>query len=93
MGISDDFFTIIFFFKTNPRSRDRFLTVKALGLTKPSNYGIYMSLGKQSELTDSKMAPFSPMFPLGVTPNPPIRPAHRSLQMLTQTSWMMHTLS
>lgn len=31
--------------------------------------------------TDSNMAtPFAPMLPLGVTPRPPIRPAHRSLQ-------------
>lgn len=31
--------------------------------------------------TDSNMAtPFAPMFPLGVTPSPPIRPAHRSLR-------------
>jgi hypothetical protein len=31
-------------------------------------------------LTDSKMAtPLAPMLPLGVTPRPPINPAHRSL--------------
>lgn len=31
-------------------------------------------------LTDSNMAtPLAPMLPLGVTPRPPIRPAHRSL--------------
>ncbi len=34
--------------------------------------------------TDSNMAtPFAPMFPLGVTPSPPIRPAHRSLKHRT----------
>lgn len=33
------------------------------------------------KLTDSNMAtPLAPMFPLGVTPSPPIRPAHRSLR-------------
>ena len=31
-------------------------------------------------LTDSKIAtPLAPMLPLGVTPRPPISPAHRSL--------------
>lgn len=31
--------------------------------------------------TDSNMAtPLAPMFPLGVTPRPPINPAHRSLK-------------
>ena len=29
--------------------------------------------------TDSKIAPFSPIFPLGVSPKPPISPAQRSL--------------
>ena len=34
-----------------------------------------------TKLTDSKIAaPFSPIFPLGVRPNPPIRPAPKSLQ-------------
>lgn len=32
--------------------------------------------------TDSNMAtPLAPMFPLGVTPRPPINPAHRSLKV------------
>lgn len=32
-------------------------------------------------LTDSKMAtPLAPILPLGVTPRPPISPAHRSLR-------------
>lgn len=32
-------------------------------------------------LTDSKIAtPLAPIFPLGVTPRPPIKPAHRSLK-------------
>uniref|UniRef100_A0A6B0U244 Putative secreted protein n=1 Tax=Ixodes ricinus TaxID=34613 RepID=A0A6B0U244_IXORI len=31
--------------------------------------------------TDSKMAPSEPMLPLGVTPNPPTRPAHKSLRI------------
>ena len=33
-----------------------------------------------NKLTDSKIAPSSPMFPLGVRPRPPTKPAQRSLQ-------------
>jgi len=36
--------------------------------------------------TDSNMAPVSPMLPLGVTPSPPIRPAHKSLPAHSITS-------
>lgn len=39
---------------------------------------------KSKQHTDSNMAtPFAPIFPLGVTPNPPINPAQRSLWHLT----------
>lgn len=42
--------------------------------------------------TDSKMAtPLAPMFPLGVTPRPPIRPAHRSLKHSHMTSALKHS--
>ena len=38
----------------------------------------------RSRLTDSNIAtPSAPMFPLGVTPRPPIKPAHKSLERKT----------
>ena len=43
-----------------------------------SVHNLRMKQAKQL-LTDSKMAPVSPMLPLGVTPSPPISPAHKSL--------------
>lgn len=44
--------------------------------------------------TDSNMAtPLAPMFPLGVTPRPPIRPAHRSLKHSHMTSALPITAS
>lgn len=45
---------------------------------------------KNKEHTDSKMAtPLAPMLPLGVTPRPPIRPAHRSLQVVMHASFLL----
>lgn len=40
-----------------------------------------LEMEHRNQLTDSNIAiPLAPMFPLGVTPSPPIRPAHRSLE-------------
>lgn len=38
-----------------------------------------------SELTDSNIAPSSPIFPLGVKPRPPMSPAPRSLKEKKQS--------
>lgn len=42
---------------------------------------VYLNSMNMTQLTDSNMAPDSPILPLGVTPSPPIRPAHKSLKI------------
>lgn len=64
----------------NPNSRDygrRIMSLlPSLGSTMRHEFCVGVRV-----LTDSKMAtPLAPIFPLGVTPRPPIRPAHRSLR-------------
>ena len=49
-----------------------------LGFSRHSD--LNSASGVTRVLTDSKIAtPLAPMLPLGVTPRPPINPAHRSL--------------
>lgn len=44
-----------------------------------------------TRLTDSKMAtPLAPMFPLGVTPRPPMSPAHKSLKKTQPSNKKTH---
>lgn len=58
-------------------SKDSFVT----HLTPCMSNGTHF---RKKEHTDSKMAtPLVPMLPLGVTPRPPISPAHRSLEEQT----------
>ncbi len=43
-------------------------------------------------LTDSNIAPSMPTLPLGVTPRPPIKPAHRSLKQCKSRRSLIHSL-
>ena len=48
---------------------------------------LYLLLYSLQALTDSNIAtPSAPMFPLGVTPRPPIKPAHKSLKIRTHAT-------